>query len=106
MAKERIMNAHYTSQDLTAGEWNWANDITMIVAANYDQGYRSDWRDYSGNQILIVTPDAAPRQRPKQKVDGVQSCGYLGGSGVVGFGCPIVDGKGAGTGGFGVVGNG
>jgi hypothetical protein len=100
------MASHQTADDLTAGEWNWANDITLIVAANYDQGHRSDWRDYGGNQILIVTPDAAPRQRPKQKVDGVQSCGYLGGSGLVGFGCPIVDGKGAGTGGFGVVGNG
>jgi hypothetical protein len=101
------MGSHATAEDLIAGEINYANDITLVVACKNDQG---DARDFSGQQILLVMPDTEPAQRPTAIVDGVTGYGYLGGAGVRGLGCPINgprgDGRGAGTGGIGVIGHG
>jgi hypothetical protein len=100
------MGSDETSDALTAGEINYANDITLIYAARQDHKNKN----YGGNQILIVAPYPDPSQRPIGLVDGVTGYGYLGGAGVRGLGCPVDGphgpGTGAGTGGHGVVGHG
>jgi len=103
------MGSHQSGDGFTAGEINWANDITLVIAARYDQDPEKR-RDFSGKQIFIAKPDDEPRQRPANLVDGVTGYGYLGGAGGVFVGCaddgPDGPGTGAGTGGFGVIGYG
>jgi hypothetical protein len=100
------MGSHQSGEGFTAGDINWANNITLVIAARYDQGNFTG--DFSGNQIFIAKPDDDPKQRPSHVVDGVTGYGYMGGAGVFGVGCaddgPDGPGTGAGTGGFGVIG--
>jgi hypothetical protein len=79
------MGSHQSGEGFTAGEINWANNITLVIAARFDQGDFTG--DFNGEVIVVVRPDVVPTQRPTHKVDGVHTYGYLGGSGVLGFGC-------------------
>jgi hypothetical protein len=83
------MGSHQSGDGFTAGEINWANDITLVIAARYDQDPEKR-RDFSGKQIFIAKPDDEPRQRPANLVDGVTGYGYLGGAGGVFVGCAMM----------------
>jgi hypothetical protein len=66
------MASHQTGEELTAGNINFANDITVITACLFDQP-EVKLREFHGEVILIVRPDTEPRQRPVNKVDGVRA---------------------------------
>jgi hypothetical protein len=98
------MGSHSTGDDLTAGETNGANNMTMIIA---DNG-RFD------GAIFSVVPTGELGSGPEQTgpVQGIIGIGYQGGAGVKGRGdspdlwLPGGVTRGRGTGGHGVIGEG
>jgi hypothetical protein len=102
------MGSHSSGEGLVAGEDNFANKITLIVASRSDGGGNFDGT--GAGAILLVTPDGVVGQRPDRTTDGVTGYGWLGGAGIRGLGCQLEGphgwGWGAGTGGEGVISHG
>jgi hypothetical protein len=105
------MGSHETGQTLIAGENNYANSITFIVASKPDPGGMFyQYHEYPSHTILHVTPDGDIGQRPIETTDGVTGVACLAGAGVRGLGGQVTirsgGQNGSGTGGTGVVGHG
>src|SRR5215218_6556344 len=98
-----LMGSHSTGDNLTAGETNGSNNMTMLIGDN---------GSFDG-AILAVVPTGVLESGPEQAtpVNGIIGIGYQGGAGVKGRGDspdPWLPGggKGRGTGGHGVIGEG
>jgi hypothetical protein len=67
------MGSHSSGEGLVAGEDNFANKITLIVASRSDGGGNFDGT--GAGAILLVTPDGVVGQRPDRTTDGVTGYG-------------------------------